>query len=64
MHLVGLPTFRVEVDAKYIRGMLNNPDIQPNNAMNRWIAGIFLFDFELVHVPGRQHAGPDGLSRR
>ena len=33
-HLVGLPTFSLEVDAKYIKGMLNNPDIQPNNAMN------------------------------
>lgn len=64
MHVVGLPSFTVEVDAKYIRGMLNNPDIQPNNAMNRWIAGILLFDFNLVHVPGTQHGGPDRLSRR
>ena len=64
MHIVGLPRFSVEVDAKYIRGMLNNPDIQPNNAMNRWIAGILLFDFELVHIPGSQHGGPDGLSQR
>ena len=44
--------------------MLNNPNIQPNNAMNRWIAGILLFDFDPVHVPGTQHRGPDGLSRR
>ena len=44
--------------------MLNNPDIQPNNAMNRWIASILLFDFDLVHVLGPQHRGPDGLSRR
>jgi hypothetical protein len=64
MHIVGLPSFTVEVDAKYIRGMLNNPDIQPNNAINWWIAGILLFDFDLVHVPGKQHGGPDGLSRR
>jgi hypothetical protein len=54
----------VEVDAKYIKGMLNNPDIQPNAAMNRWIAGILMFDFTLKHVPGSKHQGPDGLSRR
>ena len=63
LHLVGLPTFHLEVDAKYIKGMLNNLDIQLNNAINRWIAGILLFNFELVHVPGRDHVGPDGLSR-
>jgi RNase H-like domain found in reverse transcriptase len=64
IHLVGLPMFSLEVDAKYIKGMLNNPDIQSNNTMNRWIAGILLFNFDLVHVPGKDHAGPDGLSRR
>jgi hypothetical protein len=52
------------VDAKYIKGMLSNPDIQPNAAMNRWLAGIALFDFKLRHVPGTKHLGPDGLSRR
>jgi hypothetical protein len=62
--LVGLPRFTVEVDAKYIKGMLNNPDIQPNAAINRWIAAILLFDFDLVHVPGDDHTGADGLSRR
>jgi len=53
----------VEVDAKYIKGMVNNPDIQPNAPINRWIAAILLFDFHLRHVPGHSH-GPDGLSRR
>ena len=43
--------------------MLNNPDIQPNATINRWIAGILLFDFKLIHVPGMTH-GPDGLSQR
>ena len=64
IYLVGLPTFNLEVDAKYIQGMINNPYIQPNNAMNRWIAAILLFTFKLVHVPGKDHGGPDGLSRR
>ena len=52
----------VKIDAKYIKGMLNNPDIQPNVTINRWIAGILLFDFTLKHVPGATH-GPNGLSR-
>src|SRR5882724_3693740 len=42
--------------------MLNNPDIQPGAAVNRWIVGIKLFQFELVHIPGCLHTGPDGLS--
>jgi transposase InsO family protein len=62
--LIGLPKFTVETDAKYIKGMLNNPDIQPNAAVNRWIAAILLFDFDLIHVPGHRHTVPDGLSRR
>ncbi|KIK13953.1 hypothetical protein PISMIDRAFT_17632 [Pisolithus microcarpus 441] len=39
------------VDAKYIKGMLNNPDLQPNATINHWIEGILLFDFKLIHVP-------------
>jgi hypothetical protein len=35
----------------------------PAELINCWIAGILLFDFKLVHVPGATH-GPDGLSRR
>jgi hypothetical protein len=44
--------------------MLNDPDLQPNATINRWIQGIMLFDFELVHVPAEDFKGPDGLSRR
>jgi hypothetical protein len=44
--------------------MLNNPDVQPNATINRWIAAILLFDFKLVHIPAEKHHGPDGLSRR
>src|SRR5882724_4279494 len=43
--------------------MLNNPDIQPGAMANRWIVGIKLFQFKLVHVPGRLHTGLDGLSQ-
>jgi hypothetical protein len=63
IYLVGAPKLLVRTDAKYIKGMHNNPDIQPNAAMNRWIAAILLFDFAIEHTPGISHA-PDGLSRR
>src|SRR6266404_8718536 len=51
------------MDAVFVRGMLNNPNIQLNVVINRWIATILLFDFKLVHVPAAKHQGPDGLSR-
>ena len=43
--------------------MLNEPDLQPSASMNRWIQGILLFDFKLVHVKAENHKGPDALSR-
>jgi hypothetical protein len=64
LHLVGVKNLIVEVDAKYIKGMLNSPDLLPNAAMNRWIQGIMLFDFVLKHVPGHTHLAADALSRR
>lgn len=64
IYLVGLEHFFVEVDASYIKGMINNPDLQPNATINRWIAGILLFNFTLLHTPANKHSGPDGLSRR
>ncbi len=64
IYIVGIQILVVEVDTSYIKGMINWPDVQPNAAMNRWIAGILLFDFDLRHVPGLLHPGSDGLSRR
>jgi len=61
--IIGVKNLVVEVDAKYIKGMINNPDIQPNATINHWILAILLFDFQLRHVPGHAH-GPDSLSRR
>ena len=52
------------MNAKYVKGMINNPDLQPNVTINRWIASILLFHFELRHISADQHTGPDGLSRR
>jgi len=62
VHIVGITNLIVEMDAQYVKGMLSNPDIQPNAAMNRWIATILLFDFKLVHIPAEKHLGADGLS--
>jgi hypothetical protein len=64
LYIIGVKNLQVEVDAKYIKGMLNEPDLQPNAAINRWIQGILMFDFALVHVPADRHKGPDALSRR
>ena len=64
LHLIGIHSLIVEVDASYIKGMLSNPDVQPNAAINRWIAAILLFNFQLKHVPADKHKGPNGLSRR
>lgn len=63
IYLVGIRNLIVEVDARYIKGMLQNPDLAPGASINRWILGILTFHFNLVHVPGTSH-GPDGLSRR
>ncbi|KAA1478919.1 hypothetical protein DENSPDRAFT_754094, partial [Dentipellis sp. KUC8613] len=64
LYIIGIQNFYVEVDAQYIKGMLNEPDLQPNAAINRWIQGILMFDFTLVHVPAEKFKGPDALSRR
>jgi hypothetical protein len=64
LYIIGVKNLHVEVDAKYIKGMLNEPDLQPNAAINRWIQGILLFDFQLIHVPGTRFHAPDALSRR
>jgi hypothetical protein len=53
----------VEVNARYIKGMLSNPDISPSASINQWIVTILTFHFDLVHIPGTHH-GPDRLSRR
>ncbi|VDC04372.1 unnamed protein product [Peniophora sp. CBMAI 1063] len=44
--------------------MLERPDWHPSASINRWIQGILNYDFTLVHVPGKEFSGPDGLSRR
>ena len=64
IYIIGVENLHVEVDAKYIQGMLNSPDLQHDAAVNRWIQGILLFHFTLIHVPATKFQGPDALSRR
>jgi len=61
--LFGVRNLVIETDAKYIKGMLQNPDMMPTSTINRWIDAICLFQFTLRHKAGATF-GPDGLSRR
>lgn len=61
--LLGVRNLIIETDAKYIKGMLNNPEYGPNSTINRWIEYILMQPFTLKHVAGITF-GPDGLSRR
>ncbi|KAK4691592.1 hypothetical protein P7C70_g9318, partial [Phenoliferia sp. Uapishka_3] len=54
--------FTLEVDASALVQMINAPEL-PNAPMNRWLRFIQLFDFDIVHVPGKKHTLADGLSR-
>jgi hypothetical protein len=51
LYIIGVQNLHVKVDAKYIKGMLNEPDLQPNATINRWIQEILPFNFTLYHVP-------------
>ena len=62
LYIIGAQNLIVEADAKYIKGMLNEPELQPNAVINRWIHGILLFDFTLVHIPASKFKGLDALS--
>jgi len=64
VYIFGIMNLMVKVNAKYIKGMINNPDLQPSTTINQWITGILLFHFNLIHVSAMKHKGIDGLSRR
>src|SRR5271163_3700152 len=61
--LIGCRKLIIETDAKYLKGMLNHPEMGPNATINRWIEKVLMFHFEIRHVAGKTF-GPDGLSRR
>jgi RNase H-like domain found in reverse transcriptase len=54
--------FWAELDAKYIREMVNKPG-GACLAMTRWITYIQNFNFEFVHIPAERHTALDGLSQ-
>ena len=57
--------FLVEIDARTLVHQLNQPASDlPGSVVNRWLAWIGMFTFDIKHVAGRTHGGPDGLSRR
>ena len=64
IYLIELNHFFVEVDVKYIKGMINNPNLQSNATINRWIVEILLFPFTLIHILVTRHTEPDDLSKR
>ena len=59
--IFGVTNLVVEMDTKYVKGMINNPDLQPNVTINWWIAGILLFHFKLRHISADRLTGPDRL---
>ncbi|KAJ1305906.1 hypothetical protein OPQ81_010625 [Rhizoctonia solani] len=54
----------VEVDVKYIQGMLNSPELVQNAIVGCWAEEILCYPFKLQHVRVANHAAPDGLSHR
>ncbi|KNZ73295.1 hypothetical protein J132_07836 [Termitomyces sp. J132] len=59
-YLIGIRNLIIKVNACYIKGMLQNPDIQPSASINCWIMAILMFHFKLVHIRRTFH-GPDCL---
>jgi Integrase zinc binding domain len=61
MYIIGVKNFVVEVDAKYIKGMINNPDIQPSATIKspddpddesdteEWIDNAYAFSMECLN---------------
>jgi len=50
--LLGTRKLIMEMDAKYLSGMLKNSGMGPNTTINRWIDKILIFHFKLQHLPG------------
>jgi len=60
----GCRNFIVEINAKYLMEMLNNPEKMLNATINRWVDYIRTnFFFKIVYKKEKTF-GPDGLSRR
>lgn len=56
--------FTIETDAATLIAQLNRSSTDnPGSVMNRWISTILLWDFDIVHVPGKKNVVADALSR-
>ena len=63
IYLIGVKNLVIDMDAIAVKGILNNPDIHPNNTINRWIQGVLLYDFQFKHVPATKFLAPAALFR-
>ena len=61
--LLGCRKLIVEMDAKYLKGMLSNLGIGPNATIICWVKEVLMYHFTLCHVLGKTFS-MDGLSRR
>jgi len=60
LYIIGVKNLRVEIDAA-ISGYAQQSGYSTRRCSQQMDCCIKLFQFELVHVPGRLHTGPDGL---
>ena len=57
--------FLVEIDTRMPVHQLNQPASDlPGSVVNRWLAWIRLFTFDIKHNAGTKHGSPDALLRR
>ena len=55
----------VEIDTRTLVDRLKQPPSDlPEFIVNRWLAWFRLFTFNIKHVAGTKHSGPDVMSRR
>jgi hypothetical protein len=55
--------FTIETDAQTLIAQLNQSSAEVLGAvMNRWLAAILMWDFEIKHVPGKKNVVADALS--
>lgn len=45
IYIIGVQNLYIVIDMKYIKGMLNEPNLQPNVTINCWIQRIFSYSF-------------------